>query len=174
MKKTNWKKIAVISFIMGIGLFTVYFLSRNLFIGLSRFAFIAGNLFSIIGWISIYKFITFGKTYKWYRVINDTRNSHGMVNTYARHIGEASAQHVWVKDVKTGTLYLCPEADLVDATAEYVTKKIENAVIFFAGLTALVITGSNAFNDGHWLGTVGFAIISFVCFTVFKIKNEKQ
>ena len=114
------------------------------------------------------------KKLKIYRVINDTRNSHGMVNNYARHIGEASDQHVWIKDAKTGTLYLCPEADLVDATAEYVTKKIENAVIFFAGLTALVITGSNAFNDGHWLGTVGFAIISFVCFTVFKIENEKQ
>ena len=174
MKKTNWKKIAVISFIMGIGLFTIYFLSRNLFIGLSRFAFISGTIFSILGWISIYKFITFGKTYKWYRIINDTRNSHGMVNTYARHIGEASDQHVWIKDAKTGTLYLCPEADLVDATAEYVTKKIENAVIFFAGLTALVITGANAFNDGHWFGTIGFAIISFVCFTVYKIQKDEH
>ena len=113
------------------------------------------------------------KKLKIYRVINDTRNSHGMVNTYARHIGEASDQHVWIKDDKTGTLYLCPEADLVNATSEYITKKIENAVIFFAGFTALVITGANAFNDGHWLGTVGFAIISFVCFTVFKIENEK-
>ena len=173
MKKTNWKKIAVISFIMGIGLFTIYFLSRNLFIGLSRFAFIAGTIFSILGWISIYKFITFGKTYKWYRVINDTRNSHGMVNTYARHIGKASDQHVWVKDVKTGTLYLCPEADLVDATAEYITKKFEQASIFIAGLTSLVILGANVINGGHWFGTIAFAIISFVCFTVYKIQKDE-
>ena len=173
MKKTNWKTIAVISLIMGIGLFTIYFLSRNLFIGLSKFAFIAGILFSILGWISIYKFITFDKTYKWYRVINDTRNSHGMVNTYARHIGGASDQHVWVKDVKTGTLYLCPEADLVDATAEYITKKLEQAALFIAGVTALVILGANAFNGGHWFGTVGFAIISFVCFTVYKIQKDE-
>ena len=173
MKKTNWRKIAVISFIMGIGLFTIYFLSRNLFIGLSRFAFIAGIFFSILGWISIYKFITFGKTYKWYRVINDTRNSHGMVNTYARHFGQAADQHVWVKDVKTETLYLCPEADLKEATAEYITKKLEQAALFFAGVTSLVILGANAFNDGHWSATVGFAIISFVCFTVFKIQKDE-
>ena len=173
MKKTNWKNIAVISLIMGIGLFTIYFLSRNLFIGLSKFAFIAGILFSILGWISIYKFITFDKTYKWYRVINDTRNSHGMINSYARHIGGASDQHVWVKDVKTGTLYLCPEADLVDATAEYITKKLEQAALFIAGITSLVILAANVINGGHWFGTVGFAIISFVCFTVFKIQKDE-
>ena len=113
------------------------------------------------------------KKLKIYRVINDTRNSHGMVNTYARHIGGASDQQVWIKDVKTGTLYLCPEADLVDATAEYITKKIEQGSIFLAGLTSLVILGANVINGGHWLGTIAFAIISFVCFTVFKIqKNE--
>ena len=173
MKKTNLKKIAVISFIMSIGLFTIYFLSRNLFIGLSKFSFIAGILFSILGWISIYKFTTFGKTYKIYRVINDSRNSHGMVNTYARHIGEASDQHVWVKDTKTGTLYLCPEADLVEATAEYITKKFEQGGIFFAGLTALVILAANVINGGHWSATVAFAIISFVCFTVYKLQKDE-
>ena len=114
------------------------------------------------------------KKLKIYRVINDTRNSHGMVNTYARHIGQASDQHVWIKDVKTGTLYLCPEADLVDATAEYITKKFEQGSIFLAGITSLVILGANVINGGHWFGTIGFAIISFVCFTVFKIENEKQ
>ena len=113
------------------------------------------------------------KNYKIYRVINDTQKSHGMVNTYARHIGQASDKHVWVKDVKTGTLYLCPEVYLVDATAEYITKKLEQAALFIAGLTSLVILGANAFNDGHWFGTVGFAIISFVCFTVYKIQKDE-
>ena len=113
------------------------------------------------------------KKLKIYRVINDTRKSHNMVNTYARHIGEASDQHVWIKDAKTGTLYLCPEADLVDATAEYITKKFEQGSIFIAGITSLVILGANVINGGHWFGTVGFAIIGFVCFTVFKIENEK-
>ena len=113
------------------------------------------------------------KKVKIYRVINDTRNSHGMVNTYARHIGGASNQHVWVKDVKTGTLYLCPEADLVDATSEYITKKIEQGSIFLAGLTSLVILGANVINGGHWLGTIAFALISFVCFTVFKIQKDE-
>ena len=113
------------------------------------------------------------KKLKIYRVINDTRNSHGMVNTYARHIGQSSDKHVWIKDVKTETLYLCPEADLVDATAEYITKKNEQGSIFTAGLTALVILAANVINDGHWLGSVAFAIISFVCFTVYKIQKDE-
>ena len=113
------------------------------------------------------------KNYKIYRVINDTRNSHGMVNTYARHIGGASDQHVWVKDTKIGTLYLCPESDLVDATAEYITKKIEQGSIFIAGLTSLVILAANVINDGHWSATIAFAIISFVCFTVYKIQKDE-
>ena len=113
------------------------------------------------------------KKLKIYRVINDTRNSHGMVNTYARHIGGASDKHVWIKDAKTGTLYLCPEADLVDATAEYITKKFEQGSIFLAGLTSLVILGANVINGGHWFCTVGFAIIGFVCFTVYKIQKDE-
>ena len=113
------------------------------------------------------------KKLKIYRVVNDTRNSHGMVNTYARHIGGASDQHIWIKDVKTGTLYLCPEADLVDATAEYITKKIEQGTLFFAGLTSLIILAANVINEGHWSATVAFALISFVCFTVYKIQKDE-
>ena len=173
MKKTNWKNIAVISLIMGTGLLTAHLLSRGLFIGLSRFSFIFGFLFSILGWISLYKFITFGKTYKIYRVINDTRKSHGMVNNYAKLHGEAANDHLWLKDTKTGVYFLCHKSDVVEATAEYITKKLEQAALFFAGITSLVILGANAFNGGHWFGTIGFAIISFVCFTVYKIqKNE--
>ena len=173
MKKTNWKNIAVISLIMGIGLLTIYFLSRGLFIGLSRFSFITGNLFSILGWISLYKFITFGKTYKWYRVINDTHNSHGMVNNYAKLHGEAANDHLWLKETKTGVYFLCPKSDVVEATAEYLTKKLEQAALFIAGVTALVILGANVINGGHWFGTIGFAIISFVCFTVYKIQKDE-
>ena len=113
------------------------------------------------------------KKLKIYRVINDSRKSHGMVNTYARHIGGASDQHVWIKDDKTGALYLCPEADLVDATSEYITKKIEQCSIFIAGLTSLAILGANVINGGHWFGTIAFAIIGFVCFTVYKIQKDE-
>jgi hypothetical protein len=113
------------------------------------------------------------KNYKIYRVISDTRKSHGMVNTYARHFGQAADQHVWVKDVKTETLYLCPEVDLKEATAEYITKKLEQGTLFFAGLTALVILAANVINGGHWFGSIAFAIISFVCFTVYKIQKDE-
>lgn len=173
MKKTNWKNIAVISFIMGVGLLTIYLLSRDLFIGLSRFAFIAGNLFTIFGLISLYKFITFGKTYKWYRVINDTDNSHGQVNNYAKLHGEAENDHLWLKETKTGVYFLCAKNDVVDATSEYITKKLEQGTLFFAGLNALVILGANVINGGHWIATVAFAIISFVCFTVYKIQKDE-
>jgi hypothetical protein len=173
MKKTNWKNIAVISFIMGVGLLTIYLLSRGLFIGLSRFAFIAGNLFSILGWISLYKFITFGKTYKWYRVINDTKNSHGMVNEFVRFAWNGDKETIIAKDTKTGKLIKFDVKDLKEATAEYITIKLEQGVLFFAGLTALVILAANVINEGHWFGSVSFAIISFVCFTVYKLQKDE-
>ena len=113
------------------------------------------------------------KKLKIYRVINDSRKSHNMVNNYAKLHGEASNDHLWLKDTKTGVYFLCHKSDVVEATAEYITKKIEQAALFFAGVTSLVILGANVINGGHWFGTIGFAIISFVCFTVFKIENEK-
>ena len=113
------------------------------------------------------------KNYKIYRVINDTHNSHGMVNTFVRFAWNGDEETIIAKDVKTGKLIKFDVKDLVEATAEYITKKFEQATLFIAGLTALVILGSNVINEGHWFGTVGFAIISFVCFTVFKIENEK-
>ena len=113
------------------------------------------------------------KKLKIYRVINDTRKSHGMVNNYAKLHGEAANDHLWLKETKTGVYFLCLKSDVVEATAEYITKKIEQVSLFLAGVTSLVILGANAFNGGHWFGTVGFAIISFVCFTVFKIQKDE-
>ena len=113
------------------------------------------------------------KNYKIYRVINDTRKSHGMVNNYAKLHREASNDYLWLKETKTGVYFLCHKSDLVDATAEYITKKIEQGSIFSAGLTSLIILGANVINGGHWFGTVGFAIISFVCFTVHKIQKDE-
>jgi len=173
MKKTNWKNIAVISLIMGTGLLTIYILSRGLFIGLSQFSFIAGLLFSILGWISLYKLNTFWKTYKWYRVINDTHNSHGMVNTFVRFAWNGDKETIIAKDIKNGKLYKFDVKDLKEATAEYITKIAEQFGLFFAGLTSLVILGSNVINHGQWYATAAFAIISFVCFTVYKIQNEE-
>ena len=113
------------------------------------------------------------KKLKIYRVINDARKSHGMVNNYAKLHGEAANDHLWLKETKTGVYFLCPKSDVVEATAEYVTKKLEQAALFIGGLTSLVILASNAFNGGHWFGTVGFAIISFVCFTVYRIQKDE-
>ena len=113
------------------------------------------------------------KKLKIYRVINDTRKSHGMVNNYAKLHGEAANDHLWLKETKTGVYFLCHKSDVVEATAEYVTKKLEQSALFIAGLTALVILGANVINDGHWSATIGFAIISFVCFTVYKIQKDE-
>ena len=117
------------------------------------------------------------KNYKIYRVINDTHNSHGMVNSYAKLHGEADGEaadeYLWLKDTKTGVYFLCLKSDAEEATVEYLTKKLEQAALFFAGVISLVILGSNVINGGHWLATVAFAIIGLACFTIYKIqKNE--
>ena len=113
------------------------------------------------------------KKLKIYRVINDTRKSHGMVNNYAKLHGEAANDHLWLKETKTGVYFLCHKKDVVEATAEYLTKKIEQAALFIAGLTSLAILGANVINGGHWFGTIAFAIIGFVCFTVYKIQKDE-
>ena len=113
------------------------------------------------------------KNYKIYRVINDVNKKHGQVNNYAKLHGEAANDHLWLKETKTGVYFLCPKSDVVEATAEYITKKLEQAALFFAGVTSLVVLGSNVINGGHWLATVAFAIISFVCFTVYRIQNNE-
>jgi len=113
------------------------------------------------------------KNYKIYRVINDTHNSHGMVNTFVRFAWNGDKETIIAKDIKTGKLIKFDVKDLVEATAEYITKKCEQSGLFISGLTALVILASNVINEGHWFGSVAFAIISFVCFTVYKLqKNE--
>ena len=113
------------------------------------------------------------KKLKIYRVINDTRKSHGMVNTFVRFAWNGDKETIIAKDTKTGKLIKFDVKDLVEATAEYVTKRIEQAALFFAGVTSLVILGANVINNGHWFGTVGFAIISFVCFTIYKIQKDE-
>jgi hypothetical protein len=113
------------------------------------------------------------KNYKIYRVISDTRKSHGQVNNYAKLHGEASNDYLWLKETKTGVYFLCHKSDVVEATSEYITKKLEQAALFFAGVTALVILAANVINGGHWFGSVAFAIISFVCFTVYKIQKDE-
>ena len=113
------------------------------------------------------------KKIKIYRVINDTHKSHGMVNTYCKYVWTTGDGRFCVIDTKTGKKYLCDVKDLEEATAEYITKKLEQATLFLAGVTALVILGANVINGGHWFGTIGFAIISFVCFTVYKIQKDE-
>ena len=49
----------------------------------------------------------------------------------------------------------------------------KQAALFFAGVTSLVILGANVINEGHWSATIGFAIISFVCFTVYRIQKDE-
>ena len=113
------------------------------------------------------------KNYKIYRVIKDTHNSHGMVNTFVRFAWNGDKETIIAKDTKTGKLIKFDVKDLKEATAEYLTKKIEQAALFIAGLTALVILAANVINGGYWLGTVGFAFISFACFTVYKIQKDE-
>ena len=173
MEKSMWKSSMIIASLTAIALLALALIGFIVDKKIPSLALVFIPLFSVLTLFCIYKFITFGKVYKWYRVIDDTRKSHNMVNTYCEYLWTTGDGRFGVRDTKTGKKYLCDEKDVIEATAEYITKKIENAVIFFAGVTALVILGANVINGGHWFGTIGFAIISFVCFTVFKIENEK-
>ena len=113
------------------------------------------------------------KKLKIYRVINDTRNSHGMVNTFVRFAWNGDKETIIAKDIKTGKPIKFDVKDLKEATAEYITKRAEQFGLFFAGLTSLVILGANVINHGQWYATAAFAIISFVCFTIYKIQKDE-
>ena len=120
----------------------------------------------------IYKrFIMYKQTLKWYKIVKPATKSHRKIDSCVRFLYQVE-EEITAED-ELGNVYTFKVDELEDVTAEYITKKFENAVIFFAGFTALVITGSNAFNDGHWSATIGFAIISFVCFTVYKIQKDE-
>ena len=113
------------------------------------------------------------KKIKIYRVINDTHKSHGQVNHYAKLHKEAGNYHLWLKETKTGVCFLCHKNDVVDDTAEYITKKIERGSIFLTGLMALVVSVANTIKCGHWSASIAFAIISLMCFTIFKIQKDE-
>ena len=173
MTKKSWKAnfiVAVVTLNLLIGINLIGFTVNKEIPSLS---FVLVPLWALWSFICLYKFITFGKTYKWYRVINDTRNSHGMVNSFVRFAWKGDEETIIAKDTKTGKTIKFDVKDLKEATAEYITKKLEQAALFIAGLTSLVILAANVINEGHWFGTVGFAIISFVCFTVFKLQKDE-
>lgn len=113
------------------------------------------------------------KNYTIYRVINDTHNTHGMINTFVRFAWKGDEETIIAKDIKTDKLIKFDVKDLEEATAEYLTKKIEQAALFIAGVISLVILGANVINEGHWSATIAFAIISFVCFTIYKIQKDE-
>ena len=120
----------------------------------------------------IYKrFIMYKQTLKWYKIVKPATKSHRKIDSCVRFLYQVE-EEITAED-EFGNVYTFKADELEDVTADYITKKLEQSALFFAGLTALVILGANVINGGHWFGTVGFAIISFVCFTVFKIENEK-
>lgn len=120
----------------------------------------------------IYKrFIMYKQTLKWYKIVKPATKSHRKIDSCVRFLYQVD-EEITAED-EFGNVYTFKADELEDATADYITKKLEQAALFFAGLTALVILGANVINGGHWLGTVGFAIISFVCFTVYRIQKDE-
>ena len=120
----------------------------------------------------IYKrFIMYKQTLKWYKIVKPATKSHRKIDSYVRFLYQVE-EEITAED-EFGNVYTFKADELEDATAEYLTKKLEQAALFLAGFIALIILGSNVINGGHWFGTVGFAIISFVCFTVYKIQKEE-
>jgi hypothetical protein len=120
----------------------------------------------------IYKrFIMYKQTLKWYKIVKPATKSHRKIDSCVRFLYQVE-EEITAED-ESGNVYTFKADELEDATAEYLTKKIEQAALFLAGVTALVILGANVINEGHWIATIGFAIISFVCFTVHKIQKDE-
>ena len=120
----------------------------------------------------IYKrFIMYKQTLKWYKIVKPATKSHRKIDSYVRFLYQVEEEITAEDDF--GNVYTFKADELEDATAEYITKKLEQTPLFIAGLTSLVILGANVINGGHWFGTIGFAIISFVCFTIYKIQKDE-
>ena len=120
----------------------------------------------------IYKrFLMYKQTLKWYKIVKPATKSHRKIDSCVRFLYQVE-EEITAED-EFGNVYTFKAYELEDVTAGYITKKLEQASLFFAGVTSLVILGANVINEGHWFGTVGFAIISFVCFTVYKIQKDE-
>ena len=120
----------------------------------------------------IYKrFIMYKQTLKWYKIVKPATKSHQKIDSCVRFLYQVEEE--FTAEDQFGNVYTFKTDELEDVTAEYITKKLEQSSLFIAGLTALVILGANAFNGGHWFGTVGFAIISFICFTIYKLQKDE-
>ena len=111
------------------------------------------------------------QTLKWYKIVKPATKSHRKIDSCVRFLYQVE-EEITAED-ESGNVYTFKADELEDATAEYLTKKLEQAALFFTGVIALVILAANVINGGHWFGTVGFAIISFVCFTVYKIQKDE-
>lgn len=120
----------------------------------------------------IYKrFLMYKQTLKWYKVVKPATKSHREIDSFVRFIYQVD-EEITAED-QFGNVYTFKADELEDVTAEYITKKLEQASLFIIGLIALAILGTNVINGGHWFGTVGFAIISFACFTIYKIQKDE-
>ena len=120
----------------------------------------------------IYKrFMMYKSTLKWYKVVKPATKQHRKIDSFVRFIYQVENE-ITAED-EFGNVYTFKADELEDVTAEYITKRFEQGGIFFAGLMALVILGANVINEGHWFGSVAFAIISFVCFTVYKLQKDE-
>ena len=113
---------------------------------------------------------------KIYLVINDTMQH--------KQIGEL-CEVLKFRLVKSGGLYLeckiktkngnfwAKETDLKDVTIDYYFAKGTNILLWIAALASFTVMVANIYNDGHWYGTVGFAVISFGLFTYLKLKKTE-
>ena len=120
----------------------------------------------------IYKrFLMYKQTLKWYKIVKPATKSHRKIDSCVRFIYQVE-EEITAED-EFGNVYTFKADELENVTAGYITKKLEQASLFFIGLIALAILGGNVINGGHWLATIGFAIIGLACFTIHKIQKTE-
>ena len=120
----------------------------------------------------IYKrFMMYKSTLKWYKIVKPATKQHRKIDSFVRFI--CKVENEITAEDEFGNVYTFKADELEDVTIEYVTKKCEQAGLFLSGLTSLIILAANVINEGQWFATVAFAVISFVCFTVYKIQKDE-
>ena len=75
-------------------------------------------------------------------------------------------------ETKNGYFWV-KETDIKDVTIDYYFNKGTNVLFWIAAIASFIEMVANIYNEGHWYGTVGFAVISFGLFTYIKLKKSE-
>ena len=118
----------------------------------------------------IYKrFIMYKQTLKWYKIVKPATKSHRKIDSCVRFIYQVD-EEITAED-EFGNVYTFKADELEDVTAEYLTKKLEQAALFIAGITALVIRCKR---DKRWALVWHNRLCDYQLCLLYGLQNSKR